>query len=265
MSLEAFSHPVTPATTQLYPWSSSLLFAYPEMERTPSQPALQLFSLAGQSVLITGASRGKFCLCSTFPASPQANDTLCSTPRRDAAASERCHPSSTLCTALTATTSFRSCLFSCVCPTSPHLANLLYAARFLSFPFLSLSFSPARHPRRTHADLHTAPAGIGQACAVALAEAGADICLVQRPGSSTSTSTHDQIAALGRRVEVVECDLADLESVKGVFPQAVEKMGGEIHVLVNCGGIQRRAPAVDFPEADWDEVRIFGVFSYKRA
>ena len=94
---------------------------------------------------------------------------------------------------------------------------------------------------------------------MALAEAGADVCLVQRPGS-TNTSTYDQITALGRRVEIVECDLADLESVKGVFPKAVEKMGGEIHVLVNCGGIQRRAPAVEFPEADWDEVRSFVCF-----
>lgn len=76
---------------------------------------------------------------------------------------------------------------------------------------------------------------------------------MQRPGS-TNTATRDQIAALGRRVEVVECDLADLEGVKGVFPHAVEKMG-DIHVLVNCGGIQRRAPAVEFAEADWDEVR----------
>lgn len=33
-------------------------------------------------------------------------------------------------------------------------------------------------------------------------------------------------------------------------------MGGEIHVLVNCAGIQRRSPAVQFPEKDWDDVRV---------
>lgn len=94
--------------------------------------------------------------------------------------------------------------------------------------------------------------GIGQACAIALAEAGADVCLVQRPGS-TNTTTADAIRALGRRVELVECDLADLAAVKRVFPQALDKMG-EVHVLVNCGGIQRRAPAVEFSEEAWDEV-----------
>jgi len=94
--------------------------------------------------------------------------------------------------------------------------------------------------------------GIGQACALAFAEAGADVCLIQRP-SSANTATADAIRALGRRAEVVECDLSDLEAVKGVFAKALEKMG-EIHVLVNCGGIQRRAPAVEFSEANWDEV-----------
>ncbi|KII87775.1 hypothetical protein PLICRDRAFT_42270 [Plicaturopsis crispa FD-325 SS-3] len=31
-------------------------------------------------------------------------------------------------------------------------------------------------------------------------------------------------------------------------------MGGNIHVLVNCAGIQRRSPSVDFSENDWDDV-----------
>jgi hypothetical protein len=32
---------------------------------------------------------------------------------------------------------------------------------------------------------------------------------------------------------------------------------GEIHILVNCAGIQRRAPAVQFPESDWDDVSVY--------
>ncbi|KAI0942003.1 hypothetical protein AcV7_002551 [Taiwanofungus camphoratus] len=98
--------------------------------------------------------------------------------------------------------------------------------------------------------------GIGAACAIALAEAGANICLVQRPASPTHSDTYNAIAALGRTVKVVECDLADLESVKLVFERALDAMGGEIHVLVNCAGIQRRSPAVQFTEGDWDDVRL---------
>ena len=106
----------------------------------------------------------------------------------------------------------------------------------------------------TFADI-CALVGIGQSCAIALAQAGADICMIQRPGSPTHETT-DAITKLGRTAKVVECDLADLEAVRTVFPKALEAMGGEIHVLVNCAGIQRRHPAVEFPEQDWDDVSV---------
>jgi len=55
-------------------------------------------------------------------------------------------------------------------------------------------------------------------------------------------------------VKIVHCDLSDIAAVKTVFQSALEAMGGRIHVLVNCAGIQRRSPCVDFPEKDWDDV-----------
>jgi 2-deoxy-D-gluconate 3-dehydrogenase len=33
-------------------------------------------------------------------------------------------------------------------------------------------------------------------------------------------------------------------------------MNGQIHILVNCAGIQRRSPSLDFSENDWDDVCI---------
>ena len=56
------------------------------------------------------------------------------------------------------------------------------------------------------------------------------------------------------RVEVLYCDLGDMQAVKKLFPQALHSMGGQIHVLVNCAGIQRRAKCVEFAEDMWDEV-----------
>jgi 2-dehydro-3-deoxy-D-gluconate 5-dehydrogenase len=94
--------------------------------------------------------------------------------------------------------------------------------------------------------------GIGKACAIALANAGAHVCLVLRKGSGQETL--DELTALGMDVKAVYCDLGDLEAVKAVFQQALELMNGEIHILVNCAGIQRRAPALEFPETDWDDV-----------
>jgi NAD(P)-dependent dehydrogenase (short-subunit alcohol dehydrogenase family) len=39
-------------------------------------------------------------------------------------------------------------------------------------------------------------------------------------------------------------------------------MGGNIHILVNCAGIQRRSPCLDFPEEDWDKVATNCLLSF---
>ncbi|KAF8155723.1 NAD(P)-binding protein [Crassisporium funariophilum] len=101
--------------------------------------------------------------------------------------------------------------------------------------------------------------GIGAACALALAQAGASICLVQRPATSESpanltTANTIRTQCPSVRVEIVYCDLGDMQAVKSLFKEALAVMDGQIHVLVNCAGIQRRAPCVEFGEDMWDEV-----------
>src|SRR5699024_6328996 len=83
-----------------------------------------------------------------------------------------------------------------------------------------------------------------------LAEAGADIVLVQR---SNNLETKSSIEKLGVKCEIINCDLSDISQVKKVIPEALKKMGS-IDILVNSAGIQRRYPAVEFPEYEWDEV-----------
>lgn len=97
--------------------------------------------------------------------------------------------------------------------------------------------------------------GIGAACAIALAQAGADICLVQRDDTS-NTATRDTIRSKysERKCEIVVADLSNPSATREAFDKALEVMGGEIHILINCAGIQRRAPAVDFSEQDWSDV-----------
>ncbi|MFD1788415.1 2-dehydro-3-deoxy-D-gluconate 5-dehydrogenase KduD [Sphingomonas floccifaciens] len=92
--------------------------------------------------------------------------------------------------------------------------------------------------------------GIGQAIALALAAAGADIAAV---GRSAATDTVDQVRAMGRKAEIVSADLSTIEPVQRVVDETVEKLGG-LHILVNNAGIIRRADAVDFSEEDWDAV-----------
>jgi 2-deoxy-D-gluconate 3-dehydrogenase len=92
--------------------------------------------------------------------------------------------------------------------------------------------------------------GIGKAIAIGLAEAGANIALLQR---SDNTETKQEIEKLGVKCEIFNCDLNDIDRVRNVIPEVHEKMGS-VDILVNNAGIQRRHPAVEFPESDWDEV-----------
>lgn len=94
--------------------------------------------------------------------------------------------------------------------------------------------------------------GIGQSLAIALAEAGADIVLIQRPGSA-DTKTKDAIEPLGRKATIYHADLADAASLKGLVKR-ITNDGLDISILVNCGGIQRRYPAQEFPDEAWEEV-----------
>lgn len=92
--------------------------------------------------------------------------------------------------------------------------------------------------------------GIGQAIALALAEAGADVAAV---GRTPAEATVAAVRALGRRAEVVSADLSTIEPVARIIDETIEKLG-EVDILVNNAGIIRRADSVDFTEEDWDAV-----------
>jgi 2-deoxy-D-gluconate 3-dehydrogenase len=93
--------------------------------------------------------------------------------------------------------------------------------------------------------------GIGQSLAIALAEAGADIVLIQR--DSGNIATKEQIEKLGRKATIYEADLADHGQISGLIKRIVSD-GHDLSILVNCGGIQRRHPPHEFPDGDWNEV-----------
>ncbi|NBB51824.1 2-dehydro-3-deoxy-D-gluconate 5-dehydrogenase KduD [Rhizobium sp. CRIBSB] len=92
--------------------------------------------------------------------------------------------------------------------------------------------------------------GLGQAIAVGLAQAGADIVAV---GRSAPTETAAMVAAAGRTLHAISADLSSIAPVADVVEQAVAAVG-EIDILVNNAGIIRRADSIDFTEADWDAV-----------
>jgi 2-deoxy-D-gluconate 3-dehydrogenase len=92
--------------------------------------------------------------------------------------------------------------------------------------------------------------GLGQAMAIGLAEAGADVALV---ASSSTEETAKKIRALGRRAVPIQANLLDGGAVATIVQAATIELGG-IDILVNNAGTIRRAGVLEFSEKDWDEV-----------
>jgi 2-deoxy-D-gluconate 3-dehydrogenase len=94
--------------------------------------------------------------------------------------------------------------------------------------------------------------GLGQAMAVGLAEAGADVAGLD---ILSCEDTQAQVEALGRRFLAVECNLrqASVAQLNAVVEGVARDLGG-LDILVNNAGIIRRAPALEFSEQDWDDV-----------
>jgi 2-dehydro-3-deoxy-D-gluconate 5-dehydrogenase len=92
--------------------------------------------------------------------------------------------------------------------------------------------------------------GIGQAIAVAMAEAGADVAVA---GRSEPTETLGLIAATGRKAVNIKADLSSTEPLQRVVDEALGGLG-RIDILVNNAGIIRRADLLEFSEEDWDAV-----------
>jgi 2-dehydro-3-deoxy-D-gluconate 5-dehydrogenase len=95
-----------------------------------------------------------------------------------------------------------------------------------------------------------ASTGLGQGMALGLAEAGADVVLVDYV---PSTETEQKAKALGRKTLMLELNLMKMESISTLMEKALAAFG-KIDILVNNAGIIRRTPAIDFSEKDWDEV-----------
>lgn len=92
--------------------------------------------------------------------------------------------------------------------------------------------------------------GIGQAIAVALAEAGVDVAVA---GRSEPTETLGAIQATGRKAVNITADFGSIEPVGRVVDEALAGLG-RIDILVNNAGIIRRADLLEFSEEDWDAV-----------
>jgi 2-dehydro-3-deoxy-D-gluconate 5-dehydrogenase len=111
-----------------------------------------------------------------------------------------------------------------------------------------------------------AAGGLGQAAAIALAEAGADVmCHSRSEGGADATVA--AIRRLGRKGTSISGEMSDKTVPKMLVETTIDQLGG-IDILVNNAGMIRRAPAVDFTEEDWSlviDVNLSSVFRLSQA
>jgi len=93
--------------------------------------------------------------------------------------------------------------------------------------------------------------GLGQAIAVALAHAGADIVAA---GRSAAGETAAQVAAAGRSFLFLQADFSEGASSMRQVADAAHAWRGRLDILVNNAGTIHRADSLAVGEEDWDRV-----------
>lgn len=94
--------------------------------------------------------------------------------------------------------------------------------------------------------------GIGRACALALAKAGAKVGIAAR-NEEKLRAVAAEIAAAGGTAETFVLDVSSEESIKTVAKDALARLG-PVHILVNNAGITRDTLLLRMKRSDWDDV-----------
>ncbi|HKF48799.1 MAG TPA: 3-oxoacyl-[acyl-carrier-protein] reductase [Terracidiphilus sp.] len=94
--------------------------------------------------------------------------------------------------------------------------------------------------------------GIGRACALELARAGATVALAARNEAKLAEAAAE-IEAAGGQAAVFALDVASEESIKAGAKAVLDRFG-KVEILVNNAGITRDDLAMKMKRADWDDV-----------
>ena len=102
--------------------------------------------------------------------------------------------------------------------------------------------------------------GFGEAIAIGLAEAGADVVLAARTESALQ-EVAAKIEALGRKALVVPTDMMDKAAIGQLAEKAIETFG-KIDILVNNAGLGDSMPFLHMPEDEWDKIMNVNLKGY---
>lgn len=109
--------------------------------------------------------------------------------------------------------------------------------------------------------------GIGQATAIELAKAGADVVVNFIGNEAVAQETVEKIEALGRKAIKIKANVGDADDVQAMVDEAIATFG-HIDILVNNAGITRDGLLIRMKDSDWDEVlniNLKGVYLVTKA
>jgi NAD(P)-dependent dehydrogenase (short-subunit alcohol dehydrogenase family) len=94
--------------------------------------------------------------------------------------------------------------------------------------------------------------GIGRSLALGLADAGADVVATSRRMEQVE-AVAAEIEQRGVRTLRLASDVVQRETLEALR-DAVLAAFGKVDILINCAGMIKRAPTLDFPEDTWDDI-----------
>ena len=94
--------------------------------------------------------------------------------------------------------------------------------------------------------------GIGRALSLGLAQAGADVVATARRAQPVE-ETAAAIEEMGRKTLRIPSDVGDRSSLESLLNSTLQHFD-KVDILVNCAGIIKRAPTLDFPEEQWTNI-----------
>jgi NAD(P)-dependent dehydrogenase (short-subunit alcohol dehydrogenase family) len=97
--------------------------------------------------------------------------------------------------------------------------------------------------------------GLGKGMSAGLAQAGANVVLCSRkkPDLDAAAAELSEKTGNGNIIGIPQ-DITSLEGISALVAQTIETYG-QIDILINGAGINVRKQALDFTEADWDQVQ----------
>jgi len=93
--------------------------------------------------------------------------------------------------------------------------------------------------------------GLGYGMAEGLVESGVEVAIIDL--SPNLTEAVEKLNKIGKAHAVIG-DISTSEKRKTAFFKALDLLGGELDIMINCAGVQKRHPSEEFPISDWQFV-----------